>query len=146
MAQSLSADKTDFVMSASEYAELEHRIEGLSLGIPGISLHGGGHLGIGGMIGDMANTYSSPADPIFWIHHGGIDRLWDTWQRRDWANRKEDIGGPDTQWGYPYDYYGHRPYKNVTLDFAMDFGEMVGTVKIRKAMDTQDAPLCYSYS
>lgn len=31
--------------------------------------------------GDMA-TYMSPLDPVFWLHHANIDRLWTTWDLR----------------------------------------------------------------
>jgi hypothetical protein len=27
-------------------------------------------------------TSSSPADPLFWVHHANIDRLWANWQKR----------------------------------------------------------------
>ena len=39
--------------------------------------HGGGHNWVGGT---MAGG-RSPADPLFWLHHGNIDRLWAIWQR-----------------------------------------------------------------
>lgn len=94
----------------------------------------------------MSNTWSSTVDPIFWLHHGSIDRMWDKWQRADWANRKTDIGGPDTQWAYPYNYFGDKAYKNITLDFEMDLGEIGGSVKIRDIMDAQGKYLCYTYS
>lgn len=29
--------------------------------------------------GAMANIAKSPLDPIFWVHHANIDRLWDAW-------------------------------------------------------------------
>jgi len=28
----------------------------------------------------MAGT-NSPADPVFWLHHANIDRLWAEWQK-----------------------------------------------------------------
>lgn len=39
--------------------------------------HGGGHNWVGGT---MAGG-GSPADPLFWLHHGNVDRLWAIWQR-----------------------------------------------------------------
>jgi tyrosinase len=38
-------------------------------------IHGLPHLWVGGT---MAH-YISPADPLFWLHHSNIDRLWDLW-------------------------------------------------------------------
>lgn len=38
--------------------------------------HGGPHVQIGGNMGNG----KSPADPIFWMHHAGVDRLWYEWQ------------------------------------------------------------------
>ena len=38
--------------------------------------HGAAHNAVGG---DMASTHS-PADPIFWLHHSYIDKLWADWQ------------------------------------------------------------------
>lgn len=81
-ARTLNSSVVSFVMSATNYFDFEHRVEGLALGIPAMSLHGGGHLAIGGDIGDMSNTYTSPGDPIFWAHHSMLDRVWDQWQRQ----------------------------------------------------------------
>jgi tyrosinase len=41
-------------------------------------VHNNVHLAVGG---EMA-TSESPADPVFWLHHGNVDRLWALWQRR----------------------------------------------------------------
>jgi hypothetical protein len=41
--------------------------------------HNGVHNSIGGT---MANPFNSPEDPIFWLHHSNIDRIWATWQHR----------------------------------------------------------------
>jgi len=38
--------------------------------------HGSPHVMIGGNMGGGR----SPADPIFWLHHAGVDRLWYDWQ------------------------------------------------------------------
>jgi tyrosinase len=69
----------------------------------------------------MANMYSSPGDPLFWLHHSMIDHVWDQWQRKNFAVRSKDIGGPDTMWAYPYNYFDDIPYKNITLQRALNF-------------------------
>lgn len=38
--------------------------------------HGTPHVMIGGQMGNMR----SPSDPLFWIHHAGVDKLWYDWQ------------------------------------------------------------------
>ena len=42
-------------------------------------LEGGPHNGVHGTIGGIMGTYLSPLDPIFWLHHCNIDRLWASW-------------------------------------------------------------------
>ena len=32
--------------------------------------------------GTMNNIMYSPADPVFWMHHAMIDRLWSLWQAK----------------------------------------------------------------
>ncbi len=41
------------------------------------SFHNDVHNWVGGT---MANIMISPADPIFWMHHAQIDRVWSLWQ------------------------------------------------------------------
>lgn len=40
-------------------------------------IHDGVHVWVGGSMGVIA---TAPADPIFWMHHANIDRLWWQWQ------------------------------------------------------------------
>ena len=42
--------------------------------------HNRGHGWVGG---DMSNPRISPNDPIFWMHHAQIDRIWSEWQKRN---------------------------------------------------------------
>ncbi|KAF4637486.1 hypothetical protein G7Y89_g594 [Cudoniella acicularis] len=48
-------------------------------------VHLGGHYTIGGDPG--GDFYSSPGDPVFYMHHGMIDRIWWIWQMQDPENR-----------------------------------------------------------
>jgi tyrosinase len=32
-------------------------------------------------VGGTMDSPSSPADPLFWLHHANIDRIWDQWQQ-----------------------------------------------------------------
>lgn len=38
--------------------------------------HGGVHVSVGG---DMSDVRRAALDPVFWLHHANIDRLWEAW-------------------------------------------------------------------
>jgi tyrosinase len=40
-------------------------------------VHNSGHVWVGG---SMMSIPTAPCDPIFWMHHAEIDRLWSVWQ------------------------------------------------------------------
>lgn len=41
------------------------------------------HVEIGGSGGFMSSTTTAALDPIFWLHHCNIDRLWEMWRNGD---------------------------------------------------------------
>ncbi|KAL4899881.1 hypothetical protein BDW74DRAFT_188766 [Aspergillus multicolor] len=52
--------------------------------------HVAGHLGVGGTIADIV---ASPGDPLFYLHHANLDRLWWTWQSANISSRRHEISG-----------------------------------------------------
>lgn len=61
-----------------------------------------GHGWIGG---DMGNPMISPNDPIFWMHHAQIDRIWSEWQKRN-PGEKPYLEGLERKldpWGDTFD-------------------------------------------
>ena len=63
-------------------------VDGFSNGVEGTP-HGDVHVATqdpssGGVMMGLFETAAQ--DPIFWLHHGNIDRLWDCWNRRGNAN------------------------------------------------------------
>jgi hypothetical protein len=56
-------------------------------------MHNGMHGWIGGFFGQMSNPAVSPFDPIFYLHHCNIDRLWAMWQLDGHANEFPTSGG-----------------------------------------------------
>jgi tyrosinase len=48
-----------------------------------ITPHGMMHVRVGGTAGWMSAFGTAALDPIFWLHHANIDRLWTVWLRRD---------------------------------------------------------------
>jgi len=48
--------------------------------------HNNVHISVGTPHGFMG-AYMSPVDPVFWLHHANVDRLWWLWQQRNPATR-----------------------------------------------------------
>jgi tyrosinase len=50
--------------------------------------HGAMHTAVSasGSSGFMGNFTRAPLDPVFWLHHCNIDRLWEVWVNRDAKN------------------------------------------------------------
>jgi tyrosinase len=64
----------------NDYTKFTYGIEGWGKRPNGTGLpaHNHGHSWIGGI---MNNTRTSPTDPMFWMHHAEIDRLWQIWRQ-----------------------------------------------------------------
>ncbi|EQB49493.1 hypothetical protein CGLO_11165 [Colletotrichum gloeosporioides Cg-14] len=106
-----------------------------------ISVHGAGHPGVGGLYGTLTDTYSSPGDPLFYLHHTNLDRLWWSWQSRDLSTRLSDISGPivANDWTNEAD-------RNVTLDDTVYVGTSnITTRTVKQLMDVREELLCYTY-
>ncbi|KAF5534722.1 di-copper centre-containing protein, partial [Fusarium napiforme] len=56
--------------------------------------HTGGHAGVGL---EMANPISSPGDPLFYLHHTWLDKVWWDWQALDLPARLKDMTGRNQQ-------------------------------------------------
>lgn len=111
-------------------------------GIPGsgnIGIHGGGHYSIGGEPG--RDVFTSPGDPVFYLHHSMIDRIWWIWQMLDTPERvngKTALMGTNTFLNIP-------PSANTTFDDYVKYGYAAPSRQIRDLMSTVSGPFCYVY-
>ncbi|KAF6825134.1 amino acid transporter [Colletotrichum musicola] len=134
-------------MAVDDYAEM--------LGCLGNAPHSGGHLAIGGIMRDHAR---SPADPIFWLHHANLDRLWWEWQVANLSTRLYATGGPNVANGQIFidaqpsilpieafvPYFGDGG--NVTtLDHVMWMPGLAENITVRDAMDIRGETMCIEY-
>lgn len=62
------------------------RLEGSPFGA-----HDRVHVWVGGTMGDVP---TAPADPLFWLHHAEVDRLWNEWQQAN-PGQNPVLSGPD---------------------------------------------------
>ena len=69
-----------------------------------------------GPYGNMTN-FLSPVDPIFYLHHANMDRLWDVWTRK-----QKHLGLPYLPTGQDWQTYSSEPF----LFYVDGKGEYVG--------------------
>lgn len=88
----------------------------------------------------MGDLYASPTDPIFFMHHANLDRVWWSWQLRNPWSRLTDISGPINLMDYNNTKGG-----NVTLDFPMSLGFNAENVTVGETMNIKGGLFCYDY-
>lgn len=117
--------------------------------------HVGGHGGAGGLMGNPA--YST-GDPLFFMHHAFIDRIWARWQAQDPDTRLTEIGGnvvPTdnsncTQWGETcatpavLDYDGDDG-ETTTLNHVLWMMDIYPNVTAADVMDAKGSIVCLDY-
>ncbi|KAJ3251182.1 hypothetical protein HK103_002600, partial [Boothiomyces macroporosus] len=76
MASFYSPAQVALILASPDYDNFRENLEN--------NLHNMVHVGIGG---DMYDPTTSPGDPMFFMHHRNVDRLWWVWQQQDPNNR-----------------------------------------------------------
>jgi hypothetical protein len=84
-----------------------------------ITLHNQGHNWIGGTMGSR----QSPLDPVFFLHHCMVDKLWDDWEERTpWTQSNITLNGGNgetmihyngTSDGYRYTFSASQPFSRT---------------------------------
>ncbi|KAF2237624.1 putative tyrosinase [Viridothelium virens] len=112
----------DGVLSTQTYANFSLRLEdGPHLSLPHI-IHGDYSVG------------SAPADPIFFLQHAQIDRLWWRWQQTDKTSRLKDYSGLGTD-----------SNSQATLQDILDVDGLGPSMRVVDVIDTTGGNLCYQY-
>jgi tyrosinase len=83
----------------------------------------------------MVNLFSSLTDPIFWLHHANMDRVWWSWQALDLPARLNDVAAP----------MGKSGGKNLTLEYELKMGKMGRTIEVKDIMNGAGWPWCIQY-
>jgi tyrosinase len=146
----LSRDlKTPVVKKYANYSVILHNIikptnvgdfQTEMQGVPGsgvLGIHGAGHYGSGGDPGD--DVFVSPGDPVFYLHHAQIDRVWFLWQALH-PGQALTVAGTNT-------FLNNPPSPDTTKDDTVQYGYAAGPPrKIGDLLSTVDGPFCYTYS
>lgn len=137
----------DEVLDASNYTDFNHRLEmgphhAIPYGIRGDFLKFSAPAGKSkpclNKVSAGQRSRELGIDPVFYLHHGQLDRLWWLWQQRNPVQRTFDYGG------------GVRGGPNANtggLEDVLDFHGLAANVRVREVMDTQsrDGLFCYAY-
>jgi Common central domain of tyrosinase len=92
--------------------------------------HAAVHSEVGGADGWMSQFETAAQDPIFWLHHANIDRLWEAWLRARPTNRNP----------------GNAAWLNPSRPFTFGSGSTITTLTAAQVVDPRQPPLSYRYS
>ncbi|CAE6356956.1 unnamed protein product [Rhizoctonia solani] len=121
------------------------------------SMHTSVHMVLGGDLGGLCPKNATPAqcpfsgaptispnEPMFFLHHGNIDRLWWLWQKLNAKNQVAFAGGSVRNLTRP-DLYpnGAAPWQDTST--VIPTAGMYKSVTIGDVLDTTGDTLCYIY-
>ena len=91
--------------------------------------HGPVHMGVGGTTPRrwMSRFQTAGLDPVFWLHHANVDRLWEAWLAQGGGRANPT----STKW--------------LGMKFTLGGGASALTLAVRDVLDTTQAPLGYRY-
>ncbi|KAJ4129046.1 hypothetical protein NW768_007575 [Fusarium equiseti] len=100
-----------------------------------LGMHAAGHFIMGG---DASDLYSSPNDPVFFLHHSMVDYVYWIWQALH-PKQAKDIAGTITISNRP-------PSRDALKSDPLNMGVNAPLITIDDALDTlSGAPFCYLY-
>jgi tyrosinase len=86
----------------------------------------------------VCQFFNSPNEPMFWLHHGGIDRMWWIWQNQQPVERAFQIAGTKTMLNSP-------PSDNATIDDILNMGYNGGSAAVKQHVSSVGGLYCYIY-
>ncbi|KAH8734384.1 amino acid transporter [Ilyonectria robusta] len=119
-----------------------------------VNPHTAGHSAVGGT---MLDVVGSPGEPLFFLHHSNLDRLWWQWQQANLTTRLTEMGGRNVPLASYLEQNGMESPSSSVLDYDGDEGNvttlnhnlwMVGIMPnatIREVMDLGGDLVCAEY-
>jgi len=83
------------------------------------------HNGVHNWLGGNMSTFFSPADPIFWLHHSNVDRVWNSW------NNQGNLNTTNNYWR--------------NFSFSNNFAKSDGTLYSILVKDISNSSYSYEY-
>ncbi|KAI6350725.1 hypothetical protein MCOR25_010440 [Pyricularia grisea] len=144
----VSQSQVDLCMTYTTYVDFNNCL--------GNAVHTSGHYAVGGIMDDVS---LSPADPLFFMHHTNLDRLFWEWQSKDLAKRLTDMGGnnvatasilvnaqpPSLPVSAFFPYFGDNSSNVTTLNHSLWSAGTLPNVTIGEVMDIKGDFVCAEY-
>jgi tyrosinase len=105
----------------------------------------------------LEDQAASPGDPLFFLHHTNLDRLWWKWQQANLTTRLSEMSGrsipPLTSltsygWLFPSDAvmdYDGDAYNTTTLNHNLWMGGVGSNATVGQVMDLNGDLICAEY-
>jgi len=129
-------DKDRFVTSRLHPDLLQETFDHADYRTFNLALEDGAHRAIPAFIQGEFGSFTSPNDPIFFLHHTQLDRLWWKWQQIDPQRRLMD-------------YHGKagtiESSREASMNDLLHVSSMGPAIAVSEIMSTQTKILCYIY-
>ncbi|KAL1311897.1 hypothetical protein AAFC00_001969 [Neodothiora populina] len=79
--------------------------------------------------------FTAPSDPLFFLHHTQLDRIWWLWQNRHPTQRLTEYTGNST----------HNAKRKADLHDVLRVGPIGPDIQVKEVMHTRGQMLCYMY-
>ncbi|TVY13044.1 Tyrosinase ustQ [Lachnellula arida] len=100
-----------------------------------LGMENGPHLAMPhGVLGDFFSD-TAPNDPVFFLHHAQLDRLWWKWQHAEPGRRREYNGASS-----------RHSKEAASLQDQLEMGALAPKIAVEEVIDTQSGILCYEYA
>lgn len=100
---------------------------------------------------------ASPGDPLFFLHHTNLDRLWWQWQQANLSSRLTEMSGrnvptaanlEEDEWLFPsasiLDYNGD-PGNVTTMNHVLWMVDLLPNVTVADVLDSSGDVICAEY-
>ncbi|KAF2204311.1 monooxygenase [Delitschia confertaspora ATCC 74209] len=99
-----------------------------------LGLENGPHLAIPRSIRGDFSLLTAPSDPVFFLHHTQLDRLWWRWQSRERTRIAQYEG-----------LAAHHSHESASITDLLKMGGLAPDIPVLRVLDTESEPLCYRY-
>jgi tyrosinase len=80
-------------------------------------------------------------DPVFYLHHAQVDRLWWLWQQQDIESRAKTYQGPRQNTRV----HANESLTGSSLEDVLSLGNLSKPIRVHDVITTESEVLCYRY-